>query len=200
MISTLLEKKIAWSTAVQYFGKILQVGLAVTAIKLITNYLGSEEYGTYAKISETALFFATMGNLGIFGNTVRQMSTHEQSERANSVFANALFVRIATAIPLFLIPIIIYPKVGIFFFVTALFFEYITAICDAALQVHYLMGRATLALLLGRLTNLIAIFALIHFNLPKDANIFFLAPLIATFVTAALSLYFVKQKISIRNL
>ena len=67
MISTILEKKIAWSTAVQYFGKILQLGLGVAAIKLITNYLGQEEYGTYAKISETALFFATMGNLGIFG-------------------------------------------------------------------------------------------------------------------------------------
>ncbi len=197
MISTLLEKKIAWSTAVQYFGKILQVGLAVTAIKLITNYLGTEEYGTYAKISETALFFATMGNLGIFGNTVRQMSTHEQSDRANSVFANALFVRIATAIPLFLIPIIIYPKVGIFFFVTALFFEYITAICDAAMQVHYLMGRATFALLLGRFTNLITILAIIHFNISKDANLFFIAPLIATFVTASLSLFFVKQKITI---
>lgn len=194
MISTLLEKKIAWSTAVQYLGKILQIGLAVATIKLITNYLGTEEYGTYAKISETALFFATMGNLGIFGNTVRQLSSHHSESK---VFANAIFIRIATAIPIFLIPAIIYPKVGIFFFVTALFFEYITSICDAAMQVHYIMGRATLALLLGRLTNLITIIALIHFNISKDANLFFLAPLIATFVTASLSLFFVKQKINL---
>lgn len=194
MISILLEKKIAWSTAVQYLGKILQLFLGVAAIKLITNYLGAEEYGTYAKISETALFFATMGNLGIFGNTVRQMSEHKAEGK---VFANALFVRIATAIPIFIIPAIIYPKVGIFFFATSLFFEYITSICDAAMQVHYIMGRATLALLLGRLTNLITIITLITIGISKDANLFFLAPLTATFVTASISLFFVKQKINL---
>ncbi len=194
MISKILEKKIAWSTAVQYFGKILQLALGVAAIKLITNYLGAEEYGTYAKISEITLFFSTMGNLGIFGNTVRQMSKHESESK---VFANALFVRIATAIPIFIIPAIIYPKLGIFFFAASLFFDYITSICDAAMQVHYIMGRATLALLLGRLSNLLIIITLIRFNIEKDANLFFLAPLFATFVTASISIFFVKQKISL---
>ena len=64
MISTLLEKKSLGQPQCNTLAKFLQVGLAVTAIKLITNYLGTEEHGTYAKISETALFFATMGNLG----------------------------------------------------------------------------------------------------------------------------------------
>lgn len=200
MISILTEKKIAWSTLVQYAGKIVQLVIGVIAVKTVTNYLGPEEYGNYAKISETALFFATAGNLGIFGNTVRALSgVSRESSSANNqssnIFYNALFVRIATAIPILLIPIIFYPKLGLLFFATSLFFEYITSVCDAALQANYMMGRATAALVIGRIFNLSVILLLAKFGVEPIADLFFLAPLISTLITAILSLYFVRKKI-----
>ncbi len=195
MISTPTEKKIAWSTAVQYLGKIAQLVLGVLTVKMITNYLGAEEYGNYAKIAELSLFFFTMGNLGIFGNTVRKMAKNPLS---GHIFVNALFARMFTGIIIFALPLIFYPKLGVAFFAASLFFDYVTSVCDAALQANYLMGRATLALLLGRAVNLTIVLGLISYNVPNQADIFFLAPIVATAATAAASLYFVRRRFAFR--
>lgn len=195
MISLPTEKKIAWSTAVQYLGKIAQLALGVLTLKMITNYLGPEEYGLYAKMAELSLFFFTIGNLGIFGNTVRKMSENPLS---GHTFVNALFARIFTGIPIFALPIIFFPKFGVAFFAASLFFDYVTSVCDAALQANYLMGRATLALLFGRAVNLAGVLALISYGAPNQADIFFLAPVVATAATAAASLYFVRRRFAFR--
>jgi len=190
---------ILWSTFVQYFGKVIQIALGIVAVKLVTNAIGLEQYGIYGKISEYALFFSVAANLGIFGNVVRKMSEKPEDGK---LFINALILRIATALIFFLAgglyAYLFIPEksfaLGVLFFMSSLLFDYITSICSGMLQANYLMGRATFALILGRLTNLGTILLLIYLS-TTYTPFFFLAPLAAALVTMILSLIFVRLRI-----
>lgn len=195
------DKDILWSTFIQLAGKIGQMALGILAVKLLTNALGPENYGIYGKISEFSLFFATAANLGIFGNIVRKIS---EDPKDGTLFANALFLRIITAL-LFFTTGLTYALIfiedslflaGTLLFMGSLLFDYLTTICTGILQVHYHMGRATLALLSGRLLNLGLIYALTHgigFLDSVSTAHFFLAPLLSAILTLALTFYFARQ-------
>ncbi len=199
-----LSGKIAFSTLVQLFGKVTQLVIATVTLKLICNYLTQGEYGIYATISEYALFFSVAANLGIFANTVREMSKAPQDGK---VFFNVLVLRMVTA-GLFFASAIFYLVIkgsdtifltGAIIFLGALFFDYVTSVCDGMLQANYLMGRAVIALVAGRIVNLGVIFWIVNY-LPQGADgghipLVFLAVLSGGFVTAALSLIFVYRKI-----
>lgn len=199
MIAKQTIKEILWSTFVQYFGKALQILLGIIAVKLVTNAIGVEEYGFYGRMAEYALFFSVAANLGIFGNVVRKMS---EAPKDGKLFINAFVLRLVTAFA-FLISGFLYAwffipepgfALGVMFFASSLFFDYITSVCDGMLQANYLMGRAVSALLIGRVTNLLIVLALIYFA-AQSAPFYFLAPLGASLITAGLSLLFVRLKI-----
>ncbi len=199
-----LHRKIAFSTLVQYAGKIIQLFLAAMTIKLVSNFLSQGEYGLYAKISEYALFFSVVANLGLFGNVIKKMSGGADH---GHVFVNALMLRITTAFVLFLTGFLIayFSRndsifvTGLFLFFTFLLFDYITSICDAALQANYLMGRATFALILGRLVSFLATYFLVRKFLTQNDNeavlYFFMPALLGSVVTALLSIYFVSRRV-----
>lgn len=201
MLSKHLKNEIVWSALVQIFGKFAQMGIGLVTIKLVTEALGPEEYGLYGKISEFALFFATAANLGIFGNTVRKMAEAPTDGR---LFVNALVLRMGSAFLFFAVGaawawlFVDGPAftLGTLFFLAALFLDYVTSVCDGMLQANYRMGRATLALLTGRIFNLLVVLLLLDLGAPSEAPLFFLAPLSASAVTAGFSLIFVRQKLS----
>lgn len=200
MLSSTLKTKIVWSTLVQLLGKGAQIGLGMVSIKLVTGALGADEYGLYGKISEYALFFSVAANLGIFGNTVRKMS---ESPRDGKLFVNALVLRMTTALLFFgvgagcawiWIPDPVF-ALGMVFFMSSLFLDYITSVCDGMLQANYKMGRAVAALILGRAANLALLLLLVKWGAPATAPIFFLGPLFGALVTASLSFLFVRRLI-----
>lgn len=94
----LLGKKILFSTLVQYVGKVFQIFIAGLSIKLISNFLGENDYGIYATITEYALFFSVVANLGIFANIIRKMSVNPSDGKT---FVNSLYLRIVTALNFF---------------------------------------------------------------------------------------------------
>ena len=155
----LLGKKIAFSTLVQYAGKLIQLVLAAVSLKLISNFLSQHDYGIYGAITEYALFFSVVANLGIFANTVRKMADNPADGK---VFFNELVLRIITALIIFSVAIIVlliffnYPVflIGTGLFLGALFFDYISSVCDGMLQANYMMGRATIALIAGKVVSI----------------------------------------------
>jgi len=209
-----LGRKIAFSTLVQYAGKLIQMGLAMLTLKLISNFLSAGDYGAYAKVTEFALFFSTMANLGIFGNLVRVMADRP---RDGAVFFNALVLRLLTAAAFF-IPALAYLVLsggmvgagglgaggqvflyGSVLFFGALLFDFITSVCDGMLQANYMMGRATLALVSGRIVNYALTLALIKAVLvsgsAESVFMLFAATFAGSIVTAALSIFFVRSRI-----
>lgn len=199
MIAALTRRKIAWSTLVQYLGKAIQMGLSILMLRWITNYLGSTDYALYGKIAEYALFFSVAANLGIFANTVRKMA---EAPKDGLLFTNTLILRIVSSLIFFtlggLYAWLFLPdlRLGVLLFMSALFFDYITSVCDGMLQARYWMGRATFALVLGRVAALVIVYLLIQ-NPGNAAPLFFLAPLTGAVLTAALSLFFVRQGLTL---
>lgn len=198
----LLGRKIAFSAIVQYAGKALQIVLSMISLKLISNFLSQEGYGVYASITEYVLFFSTVANLGIFGNVVRQMADRPKD---GYIFVNALFLRAITGLFFFTLAItvcIINGSSELFIIGTALFcsailFDFLTSVCDAALQANYLMGRATAALVLGRVVQVALLFWVIK-HIGSFEHLWILgATLLGSFFTFGLSLFLVAQKIQI---
>lgn len=199
-----LGRKIAFSTFVQLAGKAVQLVIASVALKVISNYLSQGDYGMYASISEFALFLSVMANLGIFGQTVRAMSANPKD---GNTFINALVLRIVTALLFFgsgLVYLLLNGVDSVFFVATvlfcgALFFDYVTSVCDGMLQANYLMGRATFALVAGRVVSLGGIYVMTTIVAPEAAvaniPLLFGSTLSGSFVAMALSLFFVRQKI-----
>ena len=72
-------------------------------------------------------------------------------------------------------------------------------ICDAFLQANYMMGRATFALILGKVIQLLLIIFTIKFYKPIPAYgtipLFLIFPLTGSLITALISLFFVSQNI-----
>lgn len=196
------EKKVAWSTIVQVAGKFVQLVLSVATVKLVTAYLGPEEYGIYGKIAEFAIFFSTVANLGIFGNIVRKMS---ESPKDGKLLWNGILLRIFTAGIFFVIAIVYaflfikdaYFLYGLLFFSASLFLDYITLVCDGALQANYLMGRAVMAQIVGKAVALIATIFIIDVVNIQEAYLFFLVPLSGSILTLFFSYLFVKQRIKL---
>jgi O-antigen/teichoic acid export membrane protein len=203
-----LSKKIAFSTIVQFLGRFVHIFLAAATVKIISNYFVNLEanYGIYATIAEFALFLSVAANLGIFGQTVRAMS---ENPKDGKIFINALLLRIITAAIFFVTGLLYLAMAGtsaVFFvgatiFCGALFFDYVTSVCDGMLQANYLMGRATIALVLGRMISLGFIFLTTKIIPPEEiiSNIpmFFLGTMSGSIVTAGLSFFFVWRKIEI---
>ena len=201
------SKKIAWSTIIQYFGKITQLLIAIFITKMLTNFLPIDIYGKYAWIVEYCLFFAVAANLGLFANSIRFICDSPCDGR---IFINALILRIITASVFFIVALVISPFISnnYFFiiactiFVISLLFDFITMICDAFLQANYMMGRATLALISGKILHLILVFFTIKYysSNPSTSTIplFLVFPLAGSIVTAWISLIFVSQNVVLK--
>jgi O-antigen/teichoic acid export membrane protein len=125
------------------------------------------------------------------------------------IFTQTLLLRVLTGLGLFvlaMITLLILRAEPVFMagsalFLGALLFDYVTSVCDAMLQANYLMGRATLALVVGRLVNTGLLFLVIrnfHAATPllESLSLILACTMLGSLVTALVSLFFVRQKIS----
>jgi len=200
-IARQITQKIAWSTAVQYLAKVVQIALGVVTIKWVTNALGPEAFGQYGKILEYTLFFSVAANLGIFGNVVRKMA---DAPKDGKLFTNALILKGGLTLIVFLIgalatliwnpnPIFI---AGMLFFMASLFFDQLTSICNAALQANYWMGRSAIAMTLARVVELGL--AILLAKQSASMPLFFLAPAGASLVALGLTTFFVRRRFELK--
>ncbi len=203
-----LGKKIAFSTFVQYAGKLLQLVISAVSLKIISNFLSQDGYGIYAGIMEFALFFSTAANLGIFGNVVRLMSEKPDD---GGIFVDSLVLRAFTGLLFFGLAIVICLMngssfgfvIGTALFCGGLFFDFLTTVCDGMLQANYMMGRAMAALIAGRVLNLLALLWIVHTAGTASSTaagafpdfLILAATMFGSLVTCFMSLYFVGQKI-----
>ncbi len=201
----------------------MQILLGGFILKTISFVLGNTpEYALYGTITEYALFFSVLANLGIFATVVKKMADDPLNGK---LFVNALFLRVGTAGVLFLVAFGIFVLQGnsaafllpAGLFLAALFFDFITSVSDGMLQANYQMGRATLALIIGKFVTLLMIawtafgakgfaflmaiilrkdvspWADLHFSISLPA--IFGAMLLGSVLTAMVSLFLVSRKI-----
>lgn len=194
-----ITQKIAWSTAIQYLGKVVQIAIGIIIVKWVTNALGPEAFGQYGRITEYVLFFSVAANLGIFGNIVRKMADAPKDGR---LFTNALILRGTTSLVFFLVGIlaacVFSPSpaflAGMLFFIASLFFDHLTSVCNAALQANYWMGRSVFAMTLARFVELSLVYLLAQSG--AEMPLYFLAPIGSSFVALSLTLFFARRRFS----
>lgn len=175
--------------------------MGIVTVKLITNTIGIEQYGLYGKVAEFGINLAVAANLGLFGNTVRKMSPKPKD---GTLFISALALRLGVGLLVFgmgMIYTFIYIQnplfqLGLLFLLSSLLFEFASSICNATLQVNYKMGRATFAMLMGRLLELSIVIYMTRLEALEFYPLFFLAPLAAAALTTCINLYFVKKEIN----
>ncbi|MFA5829994.1 MAG: hypothetical protein WC843_05920 [Candidatus Gracilibacteria bacterium] len=219
---SVIGRKIAFSTLVQYAGKFVQFFLSALILKQISNFLSENNYATYGAVMEFALFFSTAANLGIFANVIRKMA---EKPKSGKTFFNALVLRIMTSGLLFV-------SAGLYLwlsgsdrifilasliFLVSLFFDYVTSVCEGMLQANYLMGRGTFALVIGKFLTAVGTFLVIKemggavagvgaigsagagaagagANVEVALLLFFTMSVVGSLVTMGVSLFFVLQK------
>ncbi|MBN2546188.1 MAG: oligosaccharide flippase family protein [Spirochaetes bacterium] len=199
-------KKIAWSTVVQYAGKIIQLAFAVFITKLLTNFFPNTIYGKYAWIIEYCLFFSVAANLGIFANSIRMIS---DSPDDGKLFFNALIIRILTAAVFFILAVIISvfisdTKLFVFscaIFVVSLLLDFMTMIFNAYLQANYMMGRATFAAIIGKIIQFSLIYIIIkNLSVQPDYSaipVVMLLTMFGSLITAVVCFFFVSLKLKL---
>lgn len=149
-----IDLSILWSTVARYGGRILMAGISVVTAKMLINFLGDDLYSDYRKIIEYMTFFYVAANLGLEANIIRHMADNPEDGK---IFTNALVLRMVTAAGILGVAVLIVPFFGDgVFWLGALvyggffFFEFVTTVCKAMLQAHYLMGRAMAAVVGGK--------------------------------------------------
>lgn len=195
-------REVAFSTAVQLLGKLLQIVLSAVVLKLTAVFLSQSGQGVFSAVTEFALFVSTAANFGFFANVVRRMADHEHDGR---LFSGALVLRLTTGVACSLVglgvllwrgsdPTVL---VGASLFLVALLLDQVTSICDGMLQANYLMGRAMVALIAGRVVMLALTLLVIRSPLAEGSAIpaLFAASIAASAVTMALSLGFVARRL-----
>lgn len=90
-----ITKKIAFSTAYQYGGKIVSTALGLFSIALITRYLGVEGYGQYATAMAFVGIFSIVADMGLYIYVVREISRDEAM--SDRVVSNVFTFRIFSA-------------------------------------------------------------------------------------------------------
>lgn len=91
-----LSTKIAYNTIIQFASKIISIFLGLSAIAIITRYLGPEIYGEYTIIITFISFFAIIADMGITLITVQLISRPGAEER--NILSNLLGLRLFSAL------------------------------------------------------------------------------------------------------
>jgi O-antigen/teichoic acid export membrane protein len=183
-------RKILWNTIAQIIGKAIIAVLGVVIIKLITNYLGTSGYGEYTVSFDYLALFTIISDLGLYTIGIREMA--KDQEKIPKIMGNILTVRatfsifvicmagfIAYFIPQYQdshIPLAIW-LAGI-----AAFFNLMTSIISAVLQVNLKMEYNSLGSVIGKIVNLLYIIFVVFFYHPADKDLGFYQLVIAGIV------------------
>ena len=163
-----LSHSIARHTVIQAGAKIANIALGTISIALLARQLGVEGYGQYTIIVAFLQLFGVLGDMGLSLIAIQLMAEHKaQSER---YFANILGLRVVTAtLCLGSAPVIAllfpYPPVihiGIALMALSLFLSSLIQLFTTPFQVNVRMDFPALADLVGRLTLLVGILAIMR--------------------------------------
>lgn len=179
--SSSTARKILWNTISQIIGKAIIAIIGVVIIKLITGYLGTTGYGEYTTAFDYLALFTIISDLGLYTIGIREMA--KDNDKVSIIMGNILTVR--TAFSIFVICVagfVAYfiPQyqnshipLAIWLAGAAAFFNLLTSIISAVLQVYLKMEYNSLASVIGKVINLAYIVFVVYFLHPANTDIGF---------------------------
>jgi len=176
-----VARKILWNTIAQIIGKACIAILGVVIIKLITSYLGTSGYGEYTTAFDYLALFTIISDLGLYTIGIREMA--KDNEKVPMIMGNILTVRTFFSIVVICIAGFIaafipqyqnsHIPMAIWLAGLAAFFNLLTSIISAVLQVYLKMEYNSLASVIGKVANLLYIVFVVYFLHPANTDIGF---------------------------
>ena len=158
-----LAQRVAVATATQVVGRGLALVLSLVATKVITNYLGLEEYGSYATVLVGASLVFALADLGIPMLLARELSKFPN--RTDELAGNLLTLRLLTcgvmlALTAIVVPFLPYSwdeKVGLLIATAGLLVGSVSLFPIPFFQVNMRLELAALAEVFARAVALAAL-------------------------------------------
>lgn len=162
-------KQIAINTITQVLGKFIQAILGIITIKLISNYLGVEQYGYYSIVFEWLGFFGIAADFGLFNIGTREVVKNKEKEE--QIIGNILLFRTILAffvlgsgtLIAFFIPKYDSVEWAIFITAISMLFAFVGGSMTIVLQTRMKMYYTAIILSLSRvISTIIAILIIIN--------------------------------------
>lgn len=165
-----ITQKIAYNAVFSGIVKVLEIGLNLITIRLITNYLGLYGFGEYSTVVAFVYIFSVFSDLGLYSIVAREIST--DSSREGVIINNALSIRVLVGAGIMIIAGLcsfIFPysqqiRMGILITIIGNWLLNITQVLMGLFQKHLIMDRVAIAQLAGKLVQFIGIIACIVYN------------------------------------
>jgi O-antigen/teichoic acid export membrane protein len=156
-MSSSTPQKIAFNVIIASISKILNTGLALLGLMLITRYLGPDKFGLYITALAFSGLFNSLGDWGIYQTATREISRPKANEKI--IIGNVMALRITLSVVLaFLLPVIIYflpytteLKIALFLILLSYIFYSFYQVLIGLFQKRLIMYKITLVELLGKL-------------------------------------------------
>jgi O-antigen/teichoic acid export membrane protein len=197
-----LAKKVAFNTGFDVFGRVIQLVIASISIIILTRYLGTQGYGFYALILAFVGMFSDISGLGINLTIARQIPKNPR--KIESIFANALGLKILTSLIIFglaiLVGILIYPEpklqLGIVLAGLSSFFLTIQGVYKPIYQIKLKLKNFVIADIVSRTIGFILLLIFVYLGLGLNYLIATLA--ISSLINLFLTDYFARKLIRVK--
>ncbi len=181
-------KKVAFSTAAQFIGKMIGISISLVTIGILFRFLGVEGAGKYTTTFAFTSFFSLFADMGLGWTMLRELSIKETKEEKTKVFRNILSIRLILGILVFaiasaLVWLFKYPadvKMAVGILSIAWFFQSLTSNIVQLYLNNYRMDIAVSAEIVGKALILLVVYLASTHN--GDLNSVMLAYLLGCFV------------------
>lgn len=164
-------RKIAFNVIIASISKVLNTGLALVGLMLITRYLGPDKFGLYITALAFSGLFNSLGDWGIYQTSTREISRPKANEKA--IIGNIMALRITLSFFLSLfLPIVIYflpytfeLKVALVLVLLGYIFYSLYQVLIGLFQKRLIMYKITLVELFGKLLQVAIVLLTIKLDL-----------------------------------
>ncbi len=206
-----IARKILSNTAWQFAAKFIVAAMGIAVIKITTTYLSGTgsiaAYGQYLAVYEYLAYFGIVADLGLFTIAVKEMAKDE--ENIPKIIGNVLTLRLMlitvtmllAIVLVFLIPKYNYPgsriPIGVVIASMTVFMTILNGTITSVLQTKFQMGRASLAVIAGKIISVSIMVYIIFWGFPEDIDTGFYmlitAGIIGSMAMFLISAYYVRK-------
>jgi O-antigen/teichoic acid export membrane protein len=164
-------QKIAFNVIIASISKVLNTGLALFGLMLITRYLGPDKFGLYITALAFNGLFNALGDWGIYQTATREISRPKADEKI--IIGNVMALRITVSVILaLLLPIMIYflpysfeLKIALLLVLLSYIFYSFYQVLIGLFQKRLIMYQVSLIELLGKLIQVSIVLLTIKLDL-----------------------------------
>jgi O-antigen/teichoic acid export membrane protein len=88
--NNMASRQVLTNTLAQIAGKIATAAISIFLIKILTTYLGVDQYGLYSKIYTYLSIFSVIADLGLYTMSVREMSRYIGDQKRLEVISGSI--------------------------------------------------------------------------------------------------------------